>query len=91
MPNMASAFIFDIVKWSPGQGPDWSLLEYKMQTCAFWGAGGKLAVHSACTGADLPGRASESWGFCAGSYGYEVGQKQAEHEIWSLLSFPPRP
>lgn len=39
-PNIASAFIFDIIKRSPGWGPDWSFLEYKMQTCAFcwWGA-----------------------------------------------------
>lgn len=38
MPNVASAFIFDIIKRFPGQGPDWSFLEYKTQTCAFrWG------------------------------------------------------
>lgn len=44
MPDMASAFISDIIKRSPGQGPDWNLLEYKMQTCAvfcWWGARGK--------------------------------------------------
>ena len=43
MPDMARAFIFDIIKRSPGQGPDWSFLEYKAQTCAFcWeGAGAK--------------------------------------------------
>ena len=35
VPNIAGAFIFDIIKRSPGQGPDWSFLEHKMQMCAF--------------------------------------------------------
>lgn len=57
VPNMARAFIFDIIKRSAGQGPDWSLLEYKMQTCAFcwWGARGKARQHFTSTGCSCQG------------------------------------
>lgn len=58
----------------PGRGPDWSLREYKMQTCAFWWRGARTRRATQPDSTSLPwdaqllGRASWlSWWFRAGS------------------------
>lgn len=97
VPNMASAFIFDIIKRSPGQGPDWSLLEYKMQTCAFcwWGASMKaphvFSQHFVSIGCRIARKSI--WVpviLCRVSDRREVGQKKSwTMESGHVLSSPP--
>lgn len=99
VPNMASAFIFDIIKRSPGQGPDWSFLEYKTQTCAFcWGGArvkARCALSQPCV--SIGGRVARKEHLSPGNFvrgslmGIKWGKKELNHGIWSSPFSSPHP
>lgn len=85
VPNIASAFIFDIIKRSPGQGPDWSFLEYKMQMCAFMPGNTCHACGQHFTSRTGTEARESIWVLVIlyrVSCQFEVGQKK--DELWSL-------
>ena len=88
VPNIAGAFIFDIIKRSPGQGPDWNFLEYKMQMCAFMPGNACHACGQHFTSRTDTVARESIWVLVIlyrVSCQFEVGQKKGE--LWS----PPLP